>query len=37
MKTIKEADFKIYEAEYCEGCDNVSSYTGGCHTSDQNN
>ncbi len=35
MKTIKEADYKIYDVEFCEGCDQVSEYTGACYGTDQ--
>lgn len=35
MKVLKDATFELYEAEYCEGCDAVSSYTGTCHGTDQ--
>ena len=35
MKVIEEAKFTMYEAEFCDGCYQVSSYTGTCHQSDQ--
>lgn len=35
MKVLKEANYSLYEAEYCDGCDSVSSYTGTCHGTDQ--
>ena len=35
MKTIKEADYKIAETEFCDGCHSVSSVTGTCHGTDQ--
>ncbi len=35
MKTIKEAEFAIIDAEYCDGCDQVSDWTGTCRGTDQ--
>ena len=35
MKVIENAHYTMLDAEYCSGCDQVSSYTGTCHGTDQ--
>ena len=35
MKILEEAKFTMFDVEFCEGCDQVSEYTGACYGTDQ--